>query len=321
MGTPTLADLGYAYVPVPTGDPDDFVLRSADGGGFEWKGQANYDAVGAAAVAWIREQLVAHCGLHAVPCAGGATAYSSSGLKGSSAPLLLLVCGSAPGGDAGVWGRSLCINDSTRSGAMFGYVRRAQRLGWGVLIADPHGGDGCPHAHLAQLWRSTVEPAAAARVLVVAHSYGGPAEAEAGPAAAMMRPLLSRFAAAAPHAFEEPAGRWQGAAPAEVLAAVGRNFVASDESLGATLHAAPHELVALSAGTLRHPDTTHAAEEAVFHFLTRGADGEAAAANDAVRAGERAWPPPPPSQRLHALLAVLAVSILLAVVAVMLRAA
>ena len=152
MGTPTLADLGYTYVPVPTGDPDDFVLRSADGGGFEWKGQANYDAVGAAAVAWIREQLVAHCGLHAVPCAGGATAYSSSGLKGSSAPLLLLVCGSAPGGDAGVWGRSLCINDSTRSGAMFGYVRRAQRLGWGVLIADPHGGDGCPHAHLAQLW-------------------------------------------------------------------------------------------------------------------------------------------------------------------------
>mmetsp|Transcript_701 Transcript_701/g.2232 ORF Transcript_701/g.2232 Transcript_701/m.2232 type:complete len:195 (-) Transcript_701:204-788(-) len=147
------------------------------------------------------------------------------------------------------------------------------------------------------------------------------AEAEAGPAAAMMRPLLSRFAAAAPHAFEEPAGRWQGAAPAEVLAAVGRNFVASDEPLGSTLHAAPHELVALSAGTLRHPDTTHAAEEAVFHFLTRGADGEAAAANDAVRAGERAWPPPPPSQRLHALLAVLAVSILLAVVAVMLRAA
>ena len=163
-----------------------------------------------------------------------------------------------------------------------------------------------------------------------------------------------------------------GAAPAEVLAAVGRNFVASDEPLGSTLHAAPHELVALSAGTLRHsiprhstpraahesrvmeepdsnyarcaprahaeaqarltmavnslgtlrhPDTTHAAEEAVFHFLTRGADGEAAAANDAVRAGERAWPPPPPSQRLHALLAVLAVSILLAVVAVMLRAA
>jgi len=147
------------------------------------------------------------------------------------------------------------------------------------------------------------------------------AEAEAGPAAAMMRPLLSRFAAAAPHAFEEPAGRWQGAAPAEVLAAVGRNFVASDEPLGSTLHAAPHELIALSAGTLRHPDTTHVAEEAVFHFLTRGADGEAAAANDAVRAGERAWPPPPPSQRLHALLAVLAVSILLAVVAVMLRAA
>ena len=32
----------------------------------------------------------------------------------------------------------------------------------------------------------------------------------------MMRPLLSRFAAAAPHAFEEPAGRWQGARLPEI---------------------------------------------------------------------------------------------------------
>lgn len=44
-----LADLGYHFVAGPSGDPSDLVLRQlADGAtGFEWRGQADYDAVGA----------------------------------------------------------------------------------------------------------------------------------------------------------------------------------------------------------------------------------------------------------------------------------
>jgi len=171
---PSLSDLGYDYVRGPSEDPDDWVLRQTQNPilGFEWRGQTNYDEVGAAVVAWIRARLVDKCGLRALPCKGGAVAYASPDLGESSSPLLMLVCGSAPGGDAGVWGRALCINDTTLSGSMFSYVRRAQGLGWSVLIADPHGGDGFPHAHLAQLWKSTIGPCAASRVLIVAHSYG-----------------------------------------------------------------------------------------------------------------------------------------------------
>ena len=43
---------------------------------------------------------------------------------------------------------------------------------------------------------------------------------------------------------------------------MGRNFVASDEPLGSTLHAAPHELIALSAGTLRHSIPRHSTPRA-----------------------------------------------------------
>ena len=51
-----LAALGYAYVPGPSGEPSDLVLRqTADPSrGFAWKGQEDYDRVGAAVLACPR---------------------------------------------------------------------------------------------------------------------------------------------------------------------------------------------------------------------------------------------------------------------------
>ena len=130
--------------------------------------------IGAALVGrcdWAQAQLVTRCGLEELPL-GTATAYTSPDLANARGPLLLLVCGSEPGGAAGVWGRSLLINEGARSGAMFEYVSRAQSLGWSVVVADPHG-DESPHAHMQRLWHAAIAPAAAAHVLCVAHSYGG----------------------------------------------------------------------------------------------------------------------------------------------------
>ena len=67
-------------------------------------------------------------------------------------PLLLLVCGSAPGGAAGVWGRSLCINASLHEGAMFDYIFRAQELGWAV----PWDEDQCLGTG-SSMWESWVK--------------------------------------------------------------------------------------------------------------------------------------------------------------------
>ena len=63
-----LEGLGYKYVAGPSGDTNDFVLRqTADlSNGFAWKGQDNYDKVGAAVTVRIREMLVDHCGLEEI---------------------------------------------------------------------------------------------------------------------------------------------------------------------------------------------------------------------------------------------------------------
>lgn len=179
----SLAALGYAFVPGASRGASDWVLRQlADPTkGFEWRGQQHYDALGAAAFRWVRGALCGLCGLEPLSCCEPAVPYATPGLKENTAPLLILVCGSAPGGDAGVWvmptttqrqpymrtalkyplrlrppgcdwwqGRSLCLNASCTQGAMFDYCFRAKALGWGVLIADPHSTD-CPHTHLVQV--------------------------------------------------------------------------------------------------------------------------------------------------------------------------
>eukprot|EP00933_Yihiella_yeosuensis_P035138 TRINITY_DN28602_c0_g1_i1.p1 TRINITY_DN28602_c0_g1~~TRINITY_DN28602_c0_g1_i1.p1 ORF type:complete len:310 (+),score=53.78 TRINITY_DN28602_c0_g1_i1:157-1086(+) len=147
-----------------------------------------YDLLGDAVVSSVQMQLSSLCGLvplplPAVPAEANSVVYASSNLSDHAGPLLLLVCGSAPGGAAGVWGRSLCINASLHEGAMFDYIFRAESLGWSVLVANPNvnkishtavTGSECPHRHLETLWRSYVQPSAASCVLVVAHSYGGP---------------------------------------------------------------------------------------------------------------------------------------------------
>jgi hypothetical protein len=111
-----LDNLGYRYIAGPSGKPSDWVLRQhADPSkGFEWKGQENYDLVGQAVLDCCKAELVGLCGLEDLNCGPdaelAATVYASRGLRTSTKPLLVLVCGSAPGGAAGVWGRSLCIN-------------------------------------------------------------------------------------------------------------------------------------------------------------------------------------------------------------------
>ena len=130
-----LARRGYQFVAGPSGDPDDLVLRQlADKAvGFTWRGQEDYDAVGAAVTAHMQHLLASPlCGLEAVRLPEGVTVWASPGLQAHAGPVLLLVAGMAPGGAAGVWGRSLCINESTRQGAMFTCIRRAQAEGWAV---------------------------------------------------------------------------------------------------------------------------------------------------------------------------------------------
>ena len=71
-----LARLGYQFVAGPSGEPDDLVLRQlADKAiGFTWRGQEDYDAVGAAVTAHMQHLLASPlCGLEVVRLPEGVT--------------------------------------------------------------------------------------------------------------------------------------------------------------------------------------------------------------------------------------------------------
>jgi len=308
-----LAALGYAYIPGPSGDKADWVLRQLrdPSAGFSWRGQSNYDQLGAAAVRWVRGALVGLCGLEPLDVLSPTTIYATPDIASHSGTVLLLVCGSAPGGDAGVWGRSLCINGTTAQGAQFDYIERAHALGWAVVVADPHGASS-PHTHLCDIWESVI-PSTCSSVAIVAHSYGAPLAVhlmkanpsalsrvsaialtdgmawtpdgwvgsfdallcEVAPAEGEGHAAVQRaYAAAAPLAFQPPTAEVRSR-----IAAVGCNFVASPLPAGevvptesATVDAG--ELMAVSAGAEAHPSTTYAATEVVFAFLEKAIGGK-----------------------------------------------
>ena len=85
-----LASLGYHYRETSAGD---FALEPA----FTWKGQENYNLLADAVVGCVRAKLVS-IGLVELPTHG----FATPGLTKHKGPVLLLVCGTAPGGDAGV---------------------------------------------------------------------------------------------------------------------------------------------------------------------------------------------------------------------------
>lgn len=327
-----LAELGYEYVRGPSGETSDLVLRQCGSdNGFEWRGQENYDHIGAAVVGFAQDQLTSICGLKATSIGpgGNSTVWTTARLDEHKGPVLVLVCGMAPGGAAAVWGRSLCINSSTREGAMFDYIFRAKQRGWAVVVANPNvntqqdgedlPGSECGHTHLRTVWRELLGDrlTCGSPLLIVAHSYGAPAtvhllktEAKArervsglvltdgwcyegctllresvhptatdggsggGDATSARDTWLAKLASLAPAAGEEASEELRA-----ILAAVGRNYVASPLPSGALVAAERDGMPALSAGHESHPSTTAAAAEVAFAFLDRAARGEAAAAN------------------------------------------
>lgn len=221
-----LRSLGYEYVPGPTNDPSDMVLSPK----FAWKGQENYDAVAGACTNWVKAQLAPLCSLSAVKI-GKATAYATPNLSKRAGPVLMLICGSAPGGDCGVWGRALCINDSTISGSMFETIALAKSRGWAVIVADPHGcgPNDAPHKHLLALY-NLVE---SRPILVIGHSYGAAmaigmlkaAEAEAGAESVSQKVLAMAFTDGM---VWTPAVGWRGGG---ALAHEGLSALATDKEL------------------------------------------------------------------------------------------
>ena len=85
---------------------------------------------------------------------------------------------------AGIWARSVCINDSFETGSMLPFLRIAQKLGIPVLIMNPNFNRDpetkaiIPHSHTMQdhaewVWRQYVVNSGFDKINIVAHSAGG----------------------------------------------------------------------------------------------------------------------------------------------------
>ncbi|XP_076339803.1 cotranscriptional regulator ARB2A homolog isoform X2 [Tachypleus tridentatus] len=87
---------------------------------------------------------------------------------------------------AGQWARKLIINDCINSGTQLPFIKRAQGLGYGVVVLNTNDntriadgkkvfirGSESPEKHATYVWKEIIQKAAARHIAVVAHSYGG----------------------------------------------------------------------------------------------------------------------------------------------------
>ena len=73
---------------------------------------------------------------------------------------------------AGLWARSVCINDGMKLGSMLPQIEWARQKGHDVLVMNPNVGQSMSD-HCVRVWREFVEPAGFNKVMVIAHSAGG----------------------------------------------------------------------------------------------------------------------------------------------------
>ena len=188
------------------------VRKDCTSKGFRFTTQEEYEKVGDAVTAEVQRRMKEELGLveHWLPDkrykGTGCNVFASPNILESKAPLLVLICGKGPI-EAGLWGRSLCINDDLDAGSMLPDIRRAQALGWSVLVMNPNRRlidpavkgkeeeeeeverfyfdddgesevfdpfyDDNEFLRAEFAWRKFVVPSKAQRILVMGHSYGG----------------------------------------------------------------------------------------------------------------------------------------------------
>ena len=322
-----LQEAGYKYVGGASGRSHDLVLRQVtdESKKFEWQGQEHYDLLGAGVVQYLERSLVSDVGLEELVAKKegadvGVNVFCTPGLQSHEGPLLILVAGSAPGGHAGMWARSLCINNSLEYGSMLPYISRAKELGWAVLVTNPNvqqagddtiPGSESPHQHLETVWHQFAAHSKATHVLVVAHSYGGCGTVHLLKTCKAAQGRLSAIAFTDAGAFgtgsllqetvpEDEADKrykdlqaWRAVSPAafelagqdvrEVLQAKARNFMASAEPLGTPLSPDTEGCICVSAGHTDHVWTSGMSIDIVFDFLKEGVTGTAAESNAKTR--------------------------------------
>jgi len=162
-------------------------LRETNGnGGFVFQDGSHYDSLADAVAQYVPLLLEEEAQLQPVWLPRGSSPgegcpiFVSEGYE-SAEKLFLIIQGSGRV-RAGIWGCSLCINDSLERGTMLPYLRTARALGYGVVVFNPNEntleGKPIPGSensgnHVAYVMEKIVPECSAKRIDILAHSHGG----------------------------------------------------------------------------------------------------------------------------------------------------
>ncbi|XP_039947653.1 FAM172 family protein homolog CG10038 isoform X1 [Bactrocera tryoni] len=176
---------------------------------------------------------------------------------------------------AGQWARSLIINNSIDHGTQIPYIKRAQSLGYDILVTNTNDNSrningeirpiprlGHATAHARYVWEKYVMGCNPESVAIVAHSYGG----------AIAMDLANRFT----KFFDDKvfaialtdSAHFQIPVKAKhVVLDIACNWVSSSAPLDTEIYTGEGEMHSVSAGHPKHEWTSYSAFESVFKFL------------------------------------------------------
>lgn len=162
------------------------------------------------------------------------------------------------------------INHSLDAGTVLPYIKRAQSLGFEVLVTNTNDnrrdgkrirGSESPEAHATTVWTQIVQPSNAKSIAIVAHSYGGVV------ACSLDRNFKEDFTEKVfAVAFTDSVHGSTGGL--SLLDKIGINFVASQKPLGTRIsHSSEMPLV--SAGHPKHEMTSYSCIDPLFEFVEK----------------------------------------------------
>jgi len=181
----------------------------------------------------------------------------------------------------------LIINHSLDAGTVLPYVKRAQKLGYEVIITNTNDNyrgkealfdSRSPEEHAYTAWKTFVQPANAETIVVVAHSYGGHVVCDLGnnfPKDFKERVIAVAFTDSV-HYVRSINKR---------VSEIGMNFVASDKPLGTPVDARDNrDMPRVSAGHTKHEMTSYSCIDALFEFVQKRFEAERGGSPDAKKA-------------------------------------
>ncbi|CDW90649.1 UNKNOWN [Stylonychia lemnae] len=194
-----LRELGYIILKDETDEYGKLRQDKDNTKGLEWQGQKNYDEIGDLVTDYVQNEMKTTYGLkevwipenedlepdyHHLP---KSNIYMSPDFLDTQQDIekdaLILIQGTGAV-RAGVWARSVCLNESLKTGSMLQMIKTAQHNKMSVLVMNPNlrsqpGQNGViPYCHSMEshslyVWERYVIPSRFRKFQVIAHSAGG----------------------------------------------------------------------------------------------------------------------------------------------------